>query len=224
MNRWSARVPVELSNRALHRARAPDPSAPASRSATRSRRRRRPAQLRRLLENHLTRPGQDLTFARQPPGSYPGPRRSLEMHQMSGSVDSTLRLLDLADEGRFPLMSPVWRLDKRDESRERRGPGLPADAGSPWSPEAVDKPGAGSRAWALHCRLEHADHIRLSPCGSCGQPPVGSSERREAGVLEETHDSDQIIQRVAALDVGKAELTCCVRVPGQGRSGRLQEV
>jgi transposase len=48
---------------------------------------------------------------------------------------------------------------------------------------------------------------------------------REAGVLEETRDRDQIIQRVAALDVGKAELTCCVRVPGQGGSGRrLQEV
>jgi transposase len=44
-------------------------------------------------------------------------------------------------------------------------------------------------------------------------------------MLEETRDSDQIIQRVAALDVGKAELTCCVRVPGQGGSGRrLQEV
>ena len=44
-------------------------------------------------------------------------------------------------------------------------------------------------------------------------------------MLEETHDRDQIIQRVAALDVGKAELTCCVRVPGQGSSGRrLQEV
>jgi transposase len=44
-------------------------------------------------------------------------------------------------------------------------------------------------------------------------------------VLEETHDNDQIIQRVAALDVGKAELTCCVRVPGLGKSGkRLQEV
>jgi hypothetical protein len=42
---------------------------------------------------------------------------------MSSSVDSTLRLLDLADEGRFPLMSHVWRLDNRDESRERRGPG-----------------------------------------------------------------------------------------------------
>jgi len=44
-------------------------------------------------------------------------------------------------------------------------------------------------------------------------------------VLEETHDRDQIIQRVAALDVGKAELTCCARVPGPGSSGRrLQEV
>jgi transposase len=48
---------------------------------------------------------------------------------------------------------------------------------------------------------------------------------REAEVLEETHDRDQIIQRVAALDVGKAELTCCVRVPSQVGSGRrLQEV
>jgi transposase len=38
-------------------------------------------------------------------------------------------------------------------------------------------------------------------------------------MLEETNDCDQIIQRVAALDVGKAEVTCCVRVPGQGGSG-----
>jgi transposase len=44
-------------------------------------------------------------------------------------------------------------------------------------------------------------------------------------VLEETHDSEEIIARVAALDIGKAELTCCVRVPGPGRRGkRLQEV
>jgi transposase len=44
-------------------------------------------------------------------------------------------------------------------------------------------------------------------------------------VLEQTHDSEEIIQRVAALDIGKAELTCCVRVPGSGSSGRrLQEV
>jgi transposase len=34
-------------------------------------------------------------------------------------------------------------------------------------------------------------------------------------VLEETQETAEIIQRVAALDVGKAELTCCVRVPSQ---------
>ena len=44
-------------------------------------------------------------------------------------------------------------------------------------------------------------------------------------MLEETQETEEIIQRVAALDVGKAELTCCVRVSGQGSSGRrAQEV
>src|SRR5215213_7654660 len=63
------------------------------------------------------------------------------------------------------------------------------------------------------------------PAAPAGNRPVGSSERREAGVLEETQETEEIIQRVAALDVGKAELTCCVRVPGQGSSGRrAQEV
>jgi transposase len=44
-------------------------------------------------------------------------------------------------------------------------------------------------------------------------------------VLQETTDREEIIQRVAALDIGKAELVCCVRVPGEGQAGRrLQEV
>ena len=44
-------------------------------------------------------------------------------------------------------------------------------------------------------------------------------------MLEETHDTEEIIARVAALDIGKAELVCCVRVPGEGKRGRrLQEV
>jgi transposase len=44
-------------------------------------------------------------------------------------------------------------------------------------------------------------------------------------VLEETNDTEEIIQRVAALDIGKAELVCCIRVPGEGKRGkRLQEV
>jgi transposase len=44
-------------------------------------------------------------------------------------------------------------------------------------------------------------------------------------VLEETSDREEIIERVAALDIGKAELVCCVRVPGvEGKSRRVQEV
>jgi len=44
-------------------------------------------------------------------------------------------------------------------------------------------------------------------------------------VLQETQDREEIIERVAALDIGKAELMCCVRVPREGRPGRrLQEV
>jgi transposase len=44
-------------------------------------------------------------------------------------------------------------------------------------------------------------------------------------VLEETQEREEIIGRVAALDIGKATLTCCIRVPGEGERGRrLQEV
>jgi transposase len=44
-------------------------------------------------------------------------------------------------------------------------------------------------------------------------------------MLTETQDEEQIIARVAALDIGKAELVCCVRVPHEDRPGRrLQEV
>jgi transposase len=44
-------------------------------------------------------------------------------------------------------------------------------------------------------------------------------------VLEETSDREEIIERVAALDIGKAEVVCCVRVPGvEGKSRRVQEV
>ena len=44
-------------------------------------------------------------------------------------------------------------------------------------------------------------------------------------MLAKTQDEEQIIARVAALDIGKAELVCCVRVPDEDRPGRrLQEV
>jgi transposase len=44
-------------------------------------------------------------------------------------------------------------------------------------------------------------------------------------VLQEIQDHEEIIARVAALDIGKAELVCCLRLPGPGGSGRrVQEV
>jgi hypothetical protein len=41
-------------------------------------------------------------------------------------------------------------------------------------------------------------------------------EVRGGQVLKKTQDDEEIIERVAGLDVGKAELVCCVRVPDGG--------
>ncbi len=42
--------------------------------------------------------------------------------------------------------------------------------------------------------------------------------------MEQTRDDQELIARVAALDIGKATLTCCIRVPGERVGGRAQEV
>src|SRR5215469_17384849 len=55
-----------------------------------------------------------------------------------------------------------------------------------------------------------------------GGGPLGG---KEEWMLAETEDHEEIIERVAALDIGKAELMCCVRVPDEDHpGGRLQEV
>ena len=44
-------------------------------------------------------------------------------------------------------------------------------------------------------------------------------------VFVESQDDEQIIERVAALDIGKAEIVCCVRLPATaGGKRRVQEV
>jgi transposase len=56
---------------------------------------------------------------------------------------------------------------------------------------------------------------------------VGALVGRDSGVLEQTEDREEVIERVAALDIGKASLVCCVRIPDPdpGKPGRrLQEV
>ncbi len=53
-----------------------------------------------------------------------------------------------------------------------------------------------------------------------------SDDEGEVGaVLEEDQQVEEIIERVAACDIGKAELVCCARVPHETKPGRrLQEV
>jgi transposase len=43
-------------------------------------------------------------------------------------------------------------------------------------------------------------------------------------VFVESSDDEQIIERVAALDIGKAEIVCCVRLPSGVGQRRVQEV
>ena len=43
-------------------------------------------------------------------------------------------------------------------------------------------------------------------------------------MFAESSDDEQIIERVAALDIGKAEIVCCVRLPPRTGRRRVQEV
>ena len=67
-----------------------------------------------------------------------------------------------------------------------------------------------------------------SSCGPTGDHLInigqGMWRGDDAAMLAESHDEEQIIARVAALDIGKAELVCCVRLAAQRGPKRLQEV
>jgi transposase len=41
--------------------------------------------------------------------------------------------------------------------------------------------------------------------------------------MQRVEDSEEIIERVAAIDVGKAEVVVCIRVPDPARLGRRQQ-
>ena len=43
-------------------------------------------------------------------------------------------------------------------------------------------------------------------------------------MFTESGDEEQIIERVAALDIGKAEIVCCIRIPAADGARRVQEV
>ncbi len=65
------------------------------------------------------------------------------------------------------------------------------------------------------CCLEHVYQTRLLLLGSLGGDVV--FDRDQEAVM------DQMVERPAALDVHKEQVTACVRTPGEG-GGRRQEV
>jgi len=111
---------------------------------------------------------------------------------------------------------------------ENRGWSLSADVDDCLTAEVVSKPGAGSRfaGRSVSLRARGLDFSTCAP-GSCGQRPPDQGE--EARLLTTTQDNEEIIERVAALDIGKAELMCCVRValseewPGSGGRREVQQ-
>ena len=71
--------------------------------------------------------------------------------------------------------------------------------------------------------LASIDHAQLSRAAPVRQLPAEPwSQRRELG-MQRVEDNEEIIERVAAIDVGKSELVVCIRVPiraSQGAAGR----
>src|SRR6478735_9244401 len=64
-----------------------------------------------------------------------------------------------------------------------------------------------------------------SPFSSHGWSHPSVLVAEEVPSVEVEQEEPEIIARVAALDIGKAELVCCVRVPGAGpRRRRVQEI
>jgi hypothetical protein len=70
--------------------------------------------------------------------------------------------------------------------------------------EVVSKPGAGSQLSGRSVLLRARGLVSATPLGSRGRRPPRRGE--EAKVLTEAKGNEEIIGRVAALDIGKVEL------------------
>src|SRR4030095_4050837 len=69
--------------------------------------------------------------------------------------------------------------------------------------------------------------VRLAflPVGSPGNLPACGHDEVEVIDIEETDEAVDLVERVCALDIGKAALTVCIRVPHDDQPGhRRQEV
>jgi transposase len=82
-----------------------------------------------------------------------------------------------------------------------------------------------------HCQgscivaVEHAIPPRDVPVGSCGRPALGIPviTGKDDHVEEISEEPAELVERVAALDIGKAMLVACVRVPHDPKPGRRRQ-
>jgi transposase len=79
----------------------------------------------------------------------------------------------------------------------------------------------GAVLGALHCRLEHESPVLDRPRWLPGQPcPLLPSKEDE---VEQTEEPVELVARVCALDIGKATVMACVRVPHDDNPGRRRQ-
>ena len=119
---------------------------------------------------------------------------------------------------------------------ENRGCGRPVAPGA-CGPVRPSRSRAGVACWALHCCLLVRARGLVSLSARAAPRTIDLSIVRDATVetaatkgvrlrcSRKSSDDEQIIERVAALDIGKAEIARRVRLPGAGTvSWRVQEV
>src|SRR3954453_21096627 len=91
-----------------------------------------------------------------------------------------------------------------------------------WSLRSSDSRAPGAVLWAVACASSTRISFAVSPAAPTGDRPWDGSPV-EVEVMQVEIDEPEIVERVAALDVGKAEGGWCARIPGpDGR--RMQEV
>jgi hypothetical protein len=83
----------------------------------------------------------------------------------------------------------------------------------------------GAAAGALHGCFAHARPPAFLPVGSPGNLSVCDHDEVEVIDIEETDEAVDLVERVGALDIGKAALTVGIRVPHDDQPGhRRREV
>src|SRR5512133_2265880 len=119
-------------------------------------------------------------------------------------------------ESRYPLVGRRAGVKMGRAARRRRG------VLGRWRPCLSLAPGPDSRV--AHCCLEHAGQSFGVPTEPPGSPSATRCGEEDGGVPAgqqvEVDDHEQIVERVAAIDVAKASGMVCIRVPHPAKPGQ----